>query len=1121
MGANKNRIATDRIQTKTNGNETILRHKLETIGNENTAITIIITTVAAAAAAAESATDKDNFRKQYTHNMAFRPMISVLIAFEVCWFLLWTVGYHCLFLVPLGMVIASENVADIISPTKHERRHFGAASASLVDSDSAINRTASSADTAHQIDAALNHYHPQQQRQQREEQSFLLGVMVDAGRHEFSVDWIKAFMGHIHKMGFNTLHLTLANDQRFAFVTTNTTDGDAKKRTHGTTTKPTDARFATRDLKNLAKHARSLDNMTLLPEVSLPFFAASWAGSNSFLGGGDEKEGNDDHYQHSLLAPLPCPDYVCSVQRGIPISGTNLPLDIRHPRIRDILRSVLRTLVEGLNTPAYLHLGAVSSISTTNYGCWEEALRGSSGEESPPNYEVFENTLAEIVADDLGYRPRIIRSLGNSNGNPNVDAALGNEAILQYQDYRHTAKSEQSTASSGSYLLQPRELNLATTLLKDHPTGWAVYRETLNILRAHRTNYGEGSFVGMIVSTEALPPTWFEDRNIMGRLLAISMAFQKQQHEEENSSEKNSKTEAGVHTDQADFESAYRLLCNELFPSDSATHFCNRLGGLNIDGSLHSAADGTASEKNPDDADTRKILQQQTITEYNYKKDYSKMWNDWAKDICHRLTESREELQLQVPSTTIVQSIHEEAFSAHWRDLSEDTGSNVGHGEQDGASAAEKEAALESTPDRSLQESSFANEFFVHTKVPFRGFIVDMVDDIVPPEVLSDLMEQIMAPLGFNTLQLSLINHLGCSLQLESLEGLYHLVPTPPKVIKPLSDDVLRQIVDAGDRLGIELIPEISVTTQATGWYHAGFLINCPNALCLANSSGDSIVGGISNNVNHGSLLPLVLLVIQKLRTIFRSGSFLHLGSDERVASQACWAESGRAPDYNRFEQILSNLLEAKNWYNSSSILRWENEEGIVYPQRTGRITHYRYGRHSLPLDEKRQTTHREESESLVFGSLTITPEKDPWAIYQETRKWVSENDTPPRGLLAKIRFKDRATHPNRYKTGILAFAIGLSSKAPVLKDSSSLNAYISELCVSYNQHLCPSPFDEGVARNPQPISSPHGQMLCKAMTNTISRPVMRTRTRSSTSLALPSLIDESSSSSNVDETSR
>jgi hypothetical protein len=1045
------------------------------------------------------------------------------------------------------MVVASETVADI-SPTKHERRAFGAAS--LVDSDSAINRT-SSTETANQIDAATNDYHPQQQREQ---QSFLLGVMVDAGRNEFSVDWIKSFMENVHKIGFNTLHLTLANDQRFAFVTTkananaNSTRGggdgdgdgdvDAKKKSHGTTN-PTDARFTTRDLKNLAEHARSLDNMTLLPEVSLPFFAASWAANNIFVVGDDEKEG-DDHYHYSLLAPLSCPDFVCSLERGIPISGTNLPLDIRHPRIRDILRNVLRTLVEGLEKPAYLHLGASSSISSSNYGCWEEALRRSWGEESSPDYEGFENTLDGIVADDLGYRPRIIRSLGDGDGNsnPNADAetVAGNAAILQYQDHQ---RAVQPTASSGLYLLQPRELNLATTLLKDHPTGWAVYRETLEILRAHRTNYGEGSFAGMIVSTEALPPTWFEDRNIMGRLLAVSMAvrnfeasFQKQQQEEENpnqnnnSKHANSKTETEVNTDQADFESAYRLLCDELFPSDSTTHFCNRLGGLNIDDSSSSAAGGIASEKNLDDDDTRKILDQQIITEHKYKRNYSKMWDDWAKDICHRLTETREELQLQAPSTTIVQSIREEAFSAHWRDLNEDTRSNHGHGEQDGASAAEKEATLESPPERTVQESSFAHEIFGFTKVPFRGFIVDMVDDMVPPEVLSDLMEQIMVPLGLNTLQLSLINHLGCSLQLESLEGLYHLVPTPPTAVKPLSDDVLGQIVDTGDRLGIELIPEISITTQVTGWYHAGFLIDCPNTLCLADSSGGSTIGGaISNDVNHGSLLPLVLLVIRKLRTIFRSGSFLHLGSDERAASQACWTESGRTPDYNRFERILSNLLEAKNWYNSSSILRWENKEGIVYPQRTGRITQYRYGRHPLPLDERnasltaagsRQTAHHEESESLVFGSLSITPEKDPWAIYQETRKWVAESGTPPRGLLAKIRLKDRIIHPNQYKAGILAFAIGLSSKVPVLNDSSSLDAYMSELCASNNQHLCPSPFDEGVTGKSQPITSPRGQMLCKAMTNTISRPVMRTR---SSTLALPSLLGDDSS--NVHKTSR
>jgi hypothetical protein len=82
------------------------------------------------------------------------------------------------------------------------------------------------------------------------------------------------------------------------------------------------------------------------------------------------------------------------------------------------------------------------------------------------------------------------------------------------------------------------------------------------------------------------------------------------------------------------------------------------------------------------------------------------------------------------------------------------------------------------------------------------------------------------------------------------------LVPKPRKWIL-LSDEVLQKIVRSSKRLAIELIPEISITTtQAIGWYHAGFLVDCPSTLC------DS--GEIAYDINRGSLLPVGLNTIQK-----------------------------------------------------------------------------------------------------------------------------------------------------------------------------------------------------------------------------------------------------------------
>ncbi|OEU21905.1 hypothetical protein FRACYDRAFT_267084, partial [Fragilariopsis cylindrus CCMP1102] len=175
---------------------------------------------------------------------------------------------------------------------------------------------------------------------------FLLGVMVDAARHEFSVDWLELFMNDIHRMNFNAIHLTLTNDQRFSFTTTvKDNNNDEKNKNNNNNTRY----YTGQDLNFLAQHAQSLDNMTIIPEVSLPFYASSWVDDNDRYNPTgihniqfDQQQQKQQQQQQQLrLLPPPCPRYVCSTERAIPVSGTNVPLDIRHPQIKEIIRRVL------------------------------------------------------------------------------------------------------------------------------------------------------------------------------------------------------------------------------------------------------------------------------------------------------------------------------------------------------------------------------------------------------------------------------------------------------------------------------------------------------------------------------------------------------------------------------------------------------------------------------------------------------------------------------------------------------------------------------------------------------------------------------------------------------------
>jgi hypothetical protein len=139
------------------------------------------------------------------------------------------------------------------------------------------------------------------------------------------------------------------------------------------------------------------------------------------------------------------------------------------------------------------------------------------------------------------------------------------------------------------------------------------------------------------------------------------------------------------------------------------------------------------------------------------------MWKNWADEICNRFTKTRKELELQFPSVLITNKIQDEAFASYWQEFNEDT-----FNQQDIMTTTKDVDTIKSFNGESSIRNDNKDVIINGSKfVKFSGFIVDTVDDIVSPKVLQDLMEHIMVPLGLKTLQLSLINRLGCSLQLK------------------------------------------------------------------------------------------------------------------------------------------------------------------------------------------------------------------------------------------------------------------------------------------------------------------------------------------------------------------
>lgn len=165
--------------------------------------------------------------------------------------------------------------------------------------------------------------------------------------------------------------------------------------------------------------------------------------------------------------------------------------------------------------------------------------------------------------------------------------------------------------------------------------------------------------------------------------------------------------------------------------------------------------------------------------------------------MCHKLTEDRDVLEWQVPFPGTVHPIHDEAFAPSWEEKESDRPTR------------RRQCDESATRFRAVR---LLHAIFGTSVVPMRGLIVDLVETPVSISTLeTTFLKEVMAPLGFNTLQLSLMNRLGSVRGFQesssALKHLYFSALKPYSKDYPLSEDRLKALVASARSLGIDLIP--------------------------------------------------------------------------------------------------------------------------------------------------------------------------------------------------------------------------------------------------------------------------------------------------------------------------
>jgi Glycosyl hydrolase family 20, catalytic domain len=752
-----------------------------------------------------------------------------------------------------------------------------------------------------------------------------IGVLVDAGRHYFTISWWKQLIVYLYKLRFTLIQFRLTDDQTFNLQLESYPQLANPVRLKYNTEQKT---YTAQEVRELVQFAKRY-NISIIPEINIPGHAGGWAGIPGLV--------------------IMCSEFICE-------RGYGLPLDVEHPEIKTILRSVLQEVLDIFDNPPYLHLGG-DEVNMAD-PCLNEVGRQAL------NYSTFENEVKGILRELSYSEDKVIR--WERTGQPLSDDRAG-----EIEHFWETLPTEEVEGDAKPWIVS-KGLYFDTNHFDDCMT---VYRNTFsaNNLKGVRRP------AAIIAGTFELGEVYWRQRNVATRLIAVAMG--------------------ASHSHIVQRFEQVRLFNETCLDLGIDLRWCNLQGGI-------------------------------TTKQQDFASTHKKTWTEWKDGICDRLTVEEEQLEIK-ESKAAKSSLETGSFMSFWEKFGEDPLPLLPLADSKGKAIT----SLSSLSDHA---------------VPLTGVIFDMVNSMrsSTSDVL-ELLKTFVAPLGFNLLQLRLVDDFGFGIQLasqgygiqlgsQSLLGLTMLKDEKKGdfVRVPAAKDYRELVTSARNDLGIQVMPEVSLSSNAGGWLTSGYSSQCPNTLCNQGR-------GVTNAIYEPEFLAVAYSVLSELRQIFSSSSYFHFGHDNRAsASDGCLAEARLSTDamaaFAEFEEKLT-VLAILMGIEPERILRWNNNENMHYADRTGAITHYQADNLGV-LPRPRDGENFFTTVDLLSGS--------PWEIYKRTLALV---ELKPKGILGEIRDISRETW-GRMNVGLrlVAFAMGLQHKAD--KDLGKDN-FINQAIEQCNAH--------------------------------------------------------------------
>ena len=667
--------------------------------------------------------------------------------------------------------------------------------------------TTTTSTTPHNHDP-LSHTNPTTHIQQQQQQPVdyeidleYLGVMIDAGRHYFPVPWIRNLIDVLANMKYNLIHFRLTDDQAFNVLLESSSAQQLA--VPSPILNPQHRVYTPNELRSIVQYART-KGIHIMPEINVPGHAGGWAAG-------------PEH-----LVPL-CTKFVCD-------KGYGLPLNVTHHGLRELLTNILREIVDIFDTPPFLHLGG-DEVNMAK-PCLDEMGVAEF------DYQAFEYMLGDILKDIKYDTSRVVR--WEMTGQKQVQRVGDIEQFWCSYPYA-------SHPPNGKFFLS-NQLYFDTN---GDQSSYDVY------LRSHHSTYGLLHGVkptALIAATFELSTEFWYDRNILGRLLAVSLGAAKQPQDW------NVPSGTGPSVESAVF-ALYDKYCPILgFGQEICAHH-----GIPI------------------------------ISTAAYHQKWLGTWRVWKKAICDRLAVTGEALVFSEPE--MFSAGISRSYESFWGDLDivNESAENFEHVE--------------------VHVPSFIKENGGYS-VPYVGVAVDLAaatstnNASFDADMLQELIDGPMTDLGMNILQIQVVSdhgivplerfpdspisrHRGASRSRLSAQG-----QDRHSILKTFLPVLLH-----ARRKGIKLVMELPVW-EGAGWNHMGLLVQCPELFCSEKGASPSV------NIADSRFFPIWVAILNELKTTL-SPDLIYLGPKRRNMMTACWREALDMKGQVVNETSLSTDLES------------------------------------------------------------------------------------------------------------------------------------------------------------------------------------------------------------------